>query len=64
MIGAGSKAAYLATPNHCPFCHGIRITADVIVPEENAANAKAEIECDRCHKRWKDVYKLVDVEEV
>jgi transposase-like protein len=44
----------------CPFCSSSNITAGAF--EGEAAGQR--VECEDCHKKWCDVYKLVDVEEI
>ena len=45
---------------HCPFCTSSNITAGVFEGEPMGQ----KVECEDCHKKWYDVYKLVDVEEI
>jgi formate dehydrogenase maturation protein FdhE len=44
----------------CPFCNSSDITAGVFEGEAQGQY----VSCFNCHREWRDVYKLVDVEEI
>jgi formate dehydrogenase maturation protein FdhE len=54
------KAAYLANPSKCPVCGDTDIEGDMF--QVDSGSAWQQVSCTKCHSRWNDLYKLVDVE--
>lgn len=54
-------AAYLETPNLCPFC----LSEDIVggSMEHETGYVSQRITCAECDEVWWDIYKLVDVTE-
>jgi hypothetical protein len=46
----------------CPYCGSEDITGEEVEIEENMATQ--EVFCSDCERGWRDIYKLVDVEEI
>jgi len=46
---------------HCPYCDSLDIKGGFV--QIDAGSAWQEIECLDCGKLWKDIYRLVDIEE-
>lgn len=53
------KAEYLKNPNRCPYCGSDNIQADHFDPE----GKYVPVECLDCEREWREIYKLVDIEE-
>ena len=45
----------------CPYCKSYDITAGTAVFETDITQ---DVECGACGRRWRDIYKLVDVEKI
>lgn len=64
MIEQMNKEHYLESGgNRCPYCGSESITASHY-ELENDFEIKQEVICNDCDKRWKDVLRLVDIEEM
>ena len=46
----------------CPFCFKKNIEGGHI--EVDAGEAFQEVQCHDCEKRWRDIYTLIDLEEI
>lgn len=57
-----AKKEYLKSPVHCPFCGSKDISSDSL--EADGSTAWARVECQACDNSWRDVYQLINVEEV
>jgi hypothetical protein len=63
MIRALDRSLYLqGGGNHCPFCESEQIEGGFI--ETDSGTSWQPVKCNDCKKEWKDIYKLVDVEEM
>ena len=63
MITEEMKDKYFDSQGYeCPFCgtRGLISHGD----SHNGINLKRRIGCTNCHKRWNDVYIMVNIEEV
>ena len=49
--------------NECPKCGSSEISP-IYGFETDGTSAWRAVECDECGKRWNDVYKLIDIEEI
>lgn len=59
---ANQKKTYIkAKGNFCPFCKSVNIDSGPIKADDLVY---AEVYCIDCEKQWRDIYALVDVEEV
>lgn len=49
----------------CPFCMDKKVGKAIAVDtlQIDGDDGTQEIQCDTCHKRWIDYYKLIDVKE-
>lgn len=54
---------YLKSPNHCPYCGSVKIDSDRMEVDDND-RVNAIVECDDCGRKWRDIYKVVEVEEL
>lgn len=65
MISPEKVRQYLRTGgNHCPFCGSDQIDSGPIGVSDEYNEGCAIVECLDCKKQWKDIYKLVTIEEV
>jgi transposase-like protein len=55
-------SAYLAKPNHCPYCDSRNIEAGALAAEDNIVLVSG-VKCLNCHKTWSDVYTLTRIIE-
>ena len=56
------KEEYLACSGlHCPWCKSTDISSDIV--EIDLEGGYANCKCNRCEKEWRDIYKLIDMEE-
>ena len=63
MLSKKDKEKYIKEDyNECPYCKSDDIEAGVFEADSNYA--WREITCLDCKKVWKDIYELVDVENV
>ena len=53
---------YLASPNHCPSCGSSNIEADPLQLDDHVASCG--VLCEDCGMIWRDIYSIVDIEEV
>ena len=56
------KASYLKETHKCPFCK-----SEAIRGEDHDFDGETiwkNIVCESCEKEWRDIFRLVDVEEV
>jgi len=61
MLSKEQKEDYISTGGlHCPFCSSSNISAGVWEGEAEGQ----KVDCEDCGKRWWDIYKLVDIEEI
>lgn len=56
------RKAYLEDSSKCPFCQSYQIEGSSV--EISNDRAYQTVSCNDCDKRWTDIYKLSDVEEV
>ena len=49
--------------NICPYCSSEDIEDDGPI-EADGDNAWIHVDCNKCKSRWRDLYKLIGVEEV
>ncbi len=61
-LTARRKQAYLRHGSCCPYCGSDSITGGSVDIE--GSGASQELSCAECEKRWRDVYRLVNVEEI
>lgn len=54
------KEKYIKNPVFCPRCESSAIHSGPI--EANGKTAWAEVACEWCGERWKDIFTLTDVE--
>lgn len=59
---ASRKRSYLRHGSTCPYCGSNAITGDSVDIE--GSGAWQEVYCQECGRRWRDIYRLVNVEEV
>lgn len=62
MLADEQKKEYLENSYKCPYCNSYSIQAMQMGVDGNIT--WYAVYCESCHRRWTDVYKLVDVEEV
>ena len=63
MLKSANKARYLENGGvRCPFCDSDDLEGGFIEVDEGGACQ--EVRCLACERRWRDSYKLVDVEEI
>jgi transcription elongation factor Elf1 len=55
------KAAYLADPDHCPFCNSANIEGEAV---DFSDGVSQDVSCVDCGHRWTDVLKVVEIKEV
>ncbi len=53
---------YIEDPNHCPFCNSEDIEAGDY--DFEGREVWSEVRCNACKKRWRDTYRLKEVEEI
>jgi len=56
------KRSYLRHGSCCPYCGSISITGESV--DIDGTGAWQEVDCQECGRRWRDVYRLADVEEI
>ncbi len=56
------KLAYQKDPNKCPFCKSKDLDARMF--NADGKSAWRDVACGGCDREWRDVYSLVDVEEL
>jgi transcription elongation factor Elf1 len=61
-LSAARKKKYLAASHKCPYCFSEDIEGGFV--EIDADQAFQKISCLFCNKEWRDIYSLVDIEEV
>ncbi|HCE42884.1 MAG TPA: hypothetical protein DET40_05000 [Lentisphaeria bacterium] len=61
-ISAEKKRSYLRHGGKCPYCGSESITGESVDIE--GTGASQEVSCKECGRSWRDVYRLVNVEEV
>ena len=61
-LTASRKRSYLRHGSTCPYCGSDAITGGSVDIE--GAGASQEVSCQECGRSWRDVYRLVNVEEV
>jgi len=61
-LSAMDKKKYLLADTRCPYCGSNDISGGFVEIDSGEANQK--IDCMDCGKRWRDVYRLVDMEEL
>jgi len=61
-----TKKEYIEHPNSCPFCGSFKLDAGPFEIDEYDDDNKVTTKttCTDCGETWRDVYKLVDIEEV
>lgn len=47
----------------CPYCRSYDIEGQIGF-EMSDTGITQNVECNNCHKKWTDIYRLVDVEEM
>ena len=63
MISNDAKQSYLESEGrHCPYCNSQNIDSGLVHLEGDGF--EADVSCNDCGKSWRDVYGLVDVEEL
>jgi transcription elongation factor Elf1 len=61
MLTKEQKNNYLKTGGvHCPYCGSERLDVDPFDGE----GSYQPVTCGVCDKEWRDIYQLVDIEEV
>lgn len=53
---------YIKRPTFCPYCEADGVISHNIKPEYDFA--WTVVECQECHKRWKEIYSLTAIEEI
>jgi len=61
MLTEEQKRKYLNHDSVCLYCGSYNIDAMGISIEDG--QLWQHVECSDCHKSWRDIYRLVDVEE-
>ena len=56
------KLAYLRRGSSCPYCRSESVTGESVDIEGNQASQ--EVACQECERTWRDIYRLVGVEEL
>lgn len=56
------KEKYVFSGSRCPYCHTDNIQTTEQVQTDGGC-AWQNVICNKCGKEWRDVYKLVDIEE-
>jgi transcription elongation factor Elf1 len=56
------KNKYLRYPGNCPYCGSYELSYGKVTFEAN--KVWHEISCTQCGKRWADIYRMTDVEEI
>ena len=65
MLSLEQIRKYLRTGgNYCPFCGSDQISSDPVAVPSDDSESFALVKCTACKKQWKDLYKLVSIEEV
>jgi hypothetical protein len=62
MLSKKEKQAYVQSRSgHCPYCHSQQLEGGSY--QGDGQTIAQEVECLDCHKRWRDIYTLTDIEE-
>lgn len=62
-LSKAAKKKYINGASHkCPYCKSENIEGRFVEVTDGGANQK--ITCNDCGKRWFDLYKLVDIQEL
>jgi DNA-directed RNA polymerase subunit M/transcription elongation factor TFIIS len=65
MLSKDRVLQYLRTGgNYCPFCGSDKLSSSPLSVPADDSETCAIVECLDCKKQWKDIYKLVTIEEV
>jgi phage FluMu protein Com len=57
------KQRHLQNPNKCPYCQDTNIESDD-GPEMELTGCYQTIRCSNCEKRWTEIYRMIDIEEI
>lgn len=58
-LPAKAVIKYISEPDHCPFCGSDDIEGDRM--EIMGTSAYQPIKCNKCGKKWDDIYKLTGI---
>lgn len=65
MISAEARQKYIDHKGYyCPFCGSDKVDSGLVHLGKTGDAFIADVACSACGKSWKDIYGLVDVEEV
>lgn len=70
QLSIAAKKLYIEQGGlNCPFCsHGFITAPNIPTPgEDRTVFPKAFVQtitCEKCQRRWKEVYRLKDIEEI
>ena len=63
-ITESAKRVYLKNPNKCPYCGAGSIDIDSDIEAHSDDSAHLFMFCPVCRGRWRNIYRISDVEEV
>lgn len=66
MANRINQRKYLRDPNKCPFCDSTDILKAEIWPDNDEIGewANRDAKCLNCEKKWRDIYKLEEVQDI
>ena len=62
MLTEERKEKYLRYHGNCPYCGSYELSYEKVTFEGN--KVLHEISCNKCNKRWADIYAMTGVEEI
>jgi transposase-like protein len=63
MISNEARQSYLESDGcHCPYCNSDNIDSGLV--HLGRDRYETTVSCNDCDKSWKDIYDIVDVEEI
>ena len=61
-----NQKLYLRDSTKCPFCASTNVLKDEIWPDDDEVGewANRDAKCLNCEKKWRDIYKLEEVQDI